>query len=200
MRAATPILLLLISCGGSAPATPATPAAPAASAGGENTAPAAIAPRPFTAEQIRAAMPAGTQITFHMEESGKPPVVLHWRVTAADEATMTLVSSVVGINGNVIAEEPAQSTPWQELAEHSSFPAARTARSEGSVQVPAGRFDTIDYVVTDEQDGSKTVSTFRFAKQLPGPPVLLTVEKDGVTVRRMTLIQRSSAPASAPAP
>lgn len=196
MRAATPILVLLISCGGSAPATPA----PAAPAGGENTAPPAIAPRPFSAEQIRAAMPAGTQMTFHMEESGKPPVVLHWRVTAADQATMTLVSTVVGINGNVIAEEPAQSTSWQELAEHSSFPAARTVRGEGSVQVPAGRFDTIDYVVTDEKDGSKTVSTFRFAKQLPGPPVMLTVEKDGVTVRRMTLIERSSAPASAPAP
>lgn len=197
MRAATPILLWLISCGGSPSATPAAPAAPAA---GENTAAPAIAPRPFTAEQIRAAMPAGTQITFHMEESGKPPVVLHWTVTAADEATMTLVSRVVGINGNVIAEEPAQSTPWQQLAEHATFPAARTARSEGSVQVPAGRFDTIDYVVTDEKDGSKTVSTFRFAKQLPGPPVMLTVEKDGVTVRRMTLVERSSAPAPAPKP
>ncbi len=168
MRAATPILFTLISCGGSAPATPAAPAAPA---GGENTAAPAIAPRPFTAEQIRAAMPAGTEIRFRVEESGKAPVVLHWRVTAADEATMTLVSRILGEDGAVIAEEPAQSSRWQELVEHATFPAARTARSEGSVEVPAGRFDTIDYVVTDEKDGSKTVSTFRFARQLPGPPV-----------------------------
>jgi hypothetical protein len=194
MRAVTPILLLLISCGGSAPTASAAPP------GGENTAPPAIAPRPFTAEQIRAAMPAGTEIRFRVEESGKAPVVLHWRVTAADEGTMTLASRILGEDGAVIAEEPAQSSRWQELVEHATFPAARTARSEGSVEVPAGRFDTMDYVVTDEKDGSRTVSTFRFARQLPGPPVLLTVDKDGTTVRKMILIERSAAPASAPAP
>jgi hypothetical protein len=193
MRAATPFLLVLISCGGTSRATPAAPA------GGESPAAAAIAPRPFTAEQIRAAMLPGTEIRFRVEESGKRPVVLHWRVTAADPSSMTLASRILGEDGAVIAEEPAQSSRWQELVEHATFPAARTARSEGSVEVPAGRFDTIDYVVTDEKDGSRTVSTFRFATQLPGPPVSLTVEKDGTTVRKMILIERS-APASAPAP
>jgi len=137
-------------------------------------------------------MPAGTEIRFRVEEAGKAPVVLHWRVTAADQTTMTLVSRILGEDGAVIAQEPAQASRWDELMKHATFPAERTARSDGSVEVPAGVFDTIDYVVTDEKDSSKTVSTFRFARQLPGPPVSLTVEKDGAMVRKMILIERST--------
>lgn len=192
MRAATPILCLLISCGGSPSATQSTPTTPARDDGA--AAPAATSPRPFTAEQIRASMPEGTEIRFRLEEAGKAPVVLHWRVTAADQASMTLAARVLAEDGSVIAEEPPQSSRWQELAEHATFPADRTVRRDGSVTIPAGTFDSIDYVVTDKKDGSVTVSTFRFARQLPGPPVSLTVEKDGATVRKMVLVERSSAP------
>jgi hypothetical protein len=191
MRRATLLLTLLGACAtSSSPPAPSAKSAPSAKPPAEEA--PAIAPRPFTPEQIRAAMQPGTEIRFRVEEQGKPAVVLHWQVTAADADTMTLTARVLAPDGSLLSQEPAQASRWDELAAHASFPAARTVRSEGSVEVPAGRFDSIDYVVTETKDGSKTVSTFRFARQLPGPPVWLTVEKDGVVVRRMVLLERTS--------
>jgi hypothetical protein len=190
MRSATLLLPLLCACAPTSP-RPAPSEKPAAPA---ETAPApdpAIAPRPFTAEQIRAAMPAGTEVRFRLEQLGKPPVVLHWQVTAADADTMTMTSRVLGEDGSVLSQEPAQASRWDELVEHATFPAARTVRSEGSVEVPAGRFATIDYVVTENSAGSVTVSKFRFARELPGPPIWLAVETDGIVVRRMVLLERT---------
>ena len=191
MRAAL-LLLVLSACGGSPPASSPAPApAPPAPAAPK------LAPRPFTADQIRVAMPAGTEIRFRLEEAGKPAVIMHWKVTAADAATMTLAATILGEDGSVVAPEQSETSRWDQLVEHASFPADLTVKSEGSVEVPAGTFDTIEYVVTETKDGSTTVSTFKFARQLPGPPVLLSVDKDGTNVRRMTLIERT---AGSPAP
>jgi hypothetical protein len=196
MRALTLLLSWMTACGGGAPA-PASPtrAAAADPAAADPTAdPAAaepgLAPRPFTAAQIRTAMPAGTEIRYRVEEQGKPAVVVHSKVTAADAASMTMVSRVLGDDGSVIAEEPARTTRWDDLLKHASFPADRTTRTRGKVDVPAGTFETIDYVVTETASGAKTISTFRFAPALPGPPVSLVVEKDGTVVQRMTLLSR----------
>ncbi|HYU15850.1 MAG TPA: hypothetical protein VEL05_07260 [Candidatus Acidoferrum sp.] len=179
MRARILLLVILAASCGRAPARPTAAAEPG------------IAPRPFTAEQIRAAMPVGTEIRFRVEESGKPVTILQWRVTAADEATMTMTARMLGEDGAVLAEEPATPTRWDELVGHATFPADRTTRTQGTVDLPAGRFDTIDYTVSETQGASKTVSAFHFARSLPGPPVLIVVEKDGTEVRRMTLLSRT---------
>lgn len=189
MRAAI-LLVLLSACGGSPPAASSAPAPAPAPAGPK------LAPRPFTADQIRDAMPAGTEIRFRLEEAGKPAVIMHWKVTASDAATMTLAATILGEDGSIVAPEQSETSRWDELVEHASFPADLTVRSEGSVEVPAGTFDSIDYVVTETKDGSTTVSTFKFARQLAGPPVLLSVDKDGTNVRRMTLIERTTRPAA----
>ncbi len=196
MRAA--ILLLLLLCASACASTPPSSSArkTPAPAAPETPAAPAFAPRPFTADQIRDAMPAGTEIRFRLEEAGKPAVIMHWKVTAADAASMTLVTRILGEDGSLIAEEPAGTSRWDQLVEHASFPADLTVKSEGSVEVPAGTFDSIDYVVTETVDGSRTVSTFKFARQLPGPPVLLSVDKDGVMVRRMTLVERTPRPSA----
>jgi len=194
MRTLVFALSLISACGGgAAPASSPQPTTPAAN-GAVTSAPAAepgLAPRPFTAEQIRTAMPAGTEMRYRVEEADKPAVVVHSKVTAADAATMTMVSRVLAEDGSVIAEEPARTTPWPELMKHASFPADRTVRTKGHVEVPAGAFETLDYVVTETAGGATTISTFRFAPALPGPPVSLVVEKDGAVVQRMVLLSRS---------
>jgi hypothetical protein len=161
--------------GGAAPATAAT---------------AATAPVPFTAAQIRDAMALGTEIKVRVEELGKPTVLLHWRVTAADATTMTMSASTLKEDGSVLADKGTQSTPWETLVKHATFPAAETVHTTGSVTVPAGTFETLDYTVTQIKGGATTVSFYRFAKTLPGPPVFVEVKKDGVTVRKMTLLAR----------
>ena len=155
-------------------------ASPAPSAAG-------FAPRPFTADQIRAAMPAGTELRMRVEEQGRPPAVLHWLVTAADANGMTVKAEILDNEDHLISNEGTKTSRWDELVHHADFPAAATERSESSVQVPAGTYASIDYVVR-AADG--TVSAYHFAKQLPGPPVLTVVEKDGLVVRTMTLLSR----------
>jgi len=182
-------LLTLTACGSSPPAS--TAKKPAAAASGGGLAEPRLAPRPFTAEQIREAMPAGTEIRYRLEQPGKPAIIVHSVVTAADEATMTMVTRMLGEDGSVVSEDPAQTHRWDDLVKHADFPAENTQQSRGKVEVPAGTYETIDYVVTETVDGAKKVSTFRFATELPGPPVLLTVEQGGAVVQRMTLLSRN---------
>ncbi|HTE54448.1 MAG TPA: hypothetical protein VK698_26525 [Kofleriaceae bacterium] len=198
MRTVLLALSLVVACGGGggggAPATATAPTADAVSgAAPAAAAPAAepgLAPRPFTAEQIRVAMPVGTEIRYRLEETGKPAVIVHSKVTVADAAAMTMVSRVLAEDGSVLSEEPARTTRWDDLLKHASFPADHTKRSQGKVEVPAGTFETLDYVVTESANGATTVTTFRFATALPGPPVSLVVEKGGAVVQRMTLLSR----------
>lgn len=193
MRRLMFVVTLIAACGGrvapestngASAAGPPETAAPA----GTGAAEPRLAPRPFTAEQIRKAMPAGTEIRYRIEEQGRPPVLVHSRVTAADAASMTMESRVLAEDGSLLAEEPPRTTKWVDLLEHANFPADRTVQSRGTVEVPAGKFETLDYVVTETAKG--TVSTFRFAPSLPGPPVSLEVKKDGTVVQRMVLLSR----------
>jgi hypothetical protein len=54
--------------------------------------------------------------------------------------------------------------------------------------VPAGHFDTWKYVVT-EPDG--TVTTYQFARTLPGPPVRMEVRSSDTVVFSMELVSRT---------
>jgi hypothetical protein len=63
--------------------------------------------------------------------------------------------------------------------------------NETTVETAAGAFPSIEYVVRSQaQDGAQVVSTYSFARQLPGPPVLLVREKDGLVVSTMELLSR----------
>ena len=73
------------------------------------------------------------------------------------------------------------------------FPAAKTERSDSSIEVPAGRFETWLFTVRDQaKDGTPMVKRYHFAKSMPGPPVLFTIESAGGEVFRMTLLERSA--------
>src|SRR5215470_12662112 len=106
---------------------------------------AGLAPRPFTIEQIRAALPEGTDLRMRVEEQGKPPAVLHWRVTRSDDTGLTIASEVLDNEDHLIANEGTKTSRWDELLQHSSFPEAKTKRHEGMIQVPAGEYHSIDY-------------------------------------------------------
>lgn len=173
MRPAAILIVLLAAAGCGAGAPPV--AAPAA---------VELAPRPFTADQLRAAMPVGH--TFRWRES-KPEGVaeLTWRVTAADASGCTIASERTPEGGAAVAEPPETST-WQALANHASFPAAATRIDDSSIDVGAGHFTTRRYVVT--ADG--VTREMHFAPDLPGPPVLMKVSQAGREVFRLELLER----------
>jgi hypothetical protein len=174
----TALALALAACASS-------PAAP------DGDAPA-LSPKPFTAEQIRDAMPVGTLIRLRIVNQGAVTVE-EWHVTEANAESCTIASKILDEDGALLEDQGVGTSRWTELRDHASFQAASTGRSEDRVEVPAGAFDTWTYVVAaPDADGRPTVSTFHFAKSLPGPPVLMTVVVDGAELASMTLVERSS--------
>lgn len=182
----------LMGCA-AAPAPQPSPAisAEAAKPAAEAPAPTSLAPRPFTAEQIRKAMPTGHELRFRMEAEGKPTTIEHWIVTLADDTRMVLASKTYTEDGKLVEDQGSETSTWTELVGHASFPADKTTVREGEVEVPAGKFPALIYEVrVKDEGGVETVSHFHFAKPLPGPPALLTVERQGKVVRRMILLER----------
>lgn len=170
------LAFVVAACGGAAPQPSATATAPAA----------AIAPRPYTPEQIRDAMPVGTDMRYRIEAAGAPATIVAYHVDAADATSVTMTDRVLSEDGAKVIAEEKSTTEWVKLMEHATFPADATTVRDASVEVPAGRFETTEYVV--RRDGS--VVTFHFAKTLPGPPVSMVEEADGVVKRSMKLVSR----------
>ncbi|MEQ1503505.1 MAG: hypothetical protein ABMB14_14810 [Myxococcota bacterium] len=143
------------------------------------------APRPYTADQLRAAMPVGTVIRYRITD---PDGVVENRmeVTAATDVSATITSVVTDAAGAVLRDEGAADSAWTELVDHAKFPAAATVIEDASVTVPAGTFAVKRYTVT-APDG---VRVFDFAPALPGPPVRMTQSVGGQVVGTMELVER----------
>ena len=137
----------------------------------------AFAPTPYTAEQLRAAMPVGHVIRVAITAGDQPPVEDRWEVVAATPEGCTITST----------QGPPQTSDWEELRDHAKFPAAATVITDGTVDVGAGHFATKHYVVA-QPDGS--VETFDFDVARAGPPLLLLKEKDGKLLVRFETLER----------
>lgn len=150
-----------------------------------------MAPTPYTAGQIRESNPPGTRLVFRIERAGEPAVQRVMAFVAGDAEHAVTESSMLTLSGEPLGE-PVQSTAtWAELRDHASFPAALTRREMTTVTVPAGTFDVWRYTVRSGDDGDAAVSTFFFALDRPGPPVLLETETGGEVTFRMVLIDDS---------
>ncbi len=146
------------------------------------------APRPFTPEQIRDAMPAGTRISLRIETDAQEPIAERWTVIEATPDGCTIASvTYAPTSGALIEDESTQTSAWAELAEHATFPAADTSITESSFDGPLGRHATREYRVR-HADGELWI--YRFALELPGPPVELVVEREGKVTFRMTQVLR----------
>jgi hypothetical protein len=199
-----PLLLLplLVACAGppdppvAAPPADSPPAAPApADSAVKAAAPAAteatVSP-PVTLEQFRAAFPVGTKIRLLIAAKGKPTEEQRWTWVKADNDGCVIATTVHDEKGTLIRDEGTNASKWTELLSHGSFPAAKTERSDSSIEVPAGRFETWLFTVRDQaKDGTPLVKRYHFAKTMPGPPVLFTIEGAGVEIFRMTMLERT---------
>ncbi|MEZ4322960.1 MAG: hypothetical protein R3F61_36175 [Myxococcota bacterium] len=170
------MILLALACTGSTPEAPQAPA-PAPVAEPASGTPVTPDGPPFTAEQIRDAMPAG-QVVRWRYDIGPNTTTVEWRVRAADATSMTLESRPPG---------SVDVSTWEALRDHGVFPAASTTLEVG-VPLTTGLGDLITrkYVVTD---GSE-VKTYWFADAYPGPPVQHDVSVDGRRTFHMEQIAR----------
>jgi hypothetical protein len=90
----------------------------------------------------------------------------------------------------MLQDEGESFSTWEELERHAHFPSARTTRSESSVDVPAGHFETWLFEVQPEKAGGP-IQRLHFAPNLPGPPVSMEVIAGGAPVMRMVLLSRT---------
>lgn len=121
------------------------------------------APTPFTADEIRAGCPTGRTVTARTEAAGEPDRVDVTVFVETDEEGALLES-----NGQ------RHRVTWRDLQSHASFPADVTTISEEVIEIPLGRMECLSYRVV----GDDTASTFWFAKDRPGMPVLFTTATD----------------------
>ena len=183
------ILLWLLACGDpSAPPSgpPADPAPPAEEPVVTRESEEALAPIPFTAQQIHDAMPVGREIRWSLAAEGNTSTSV-WRVRGQSDTALTLESGVPG------GPFETATTPWTELRQHAAFPAADTVRSENiRVETALGILTTTRYVVSRTNAASEAeLHSFWFAADYPGPPVRHTVVRGGAVIFEMEQVERT---------
>lgn len=183
MRVAIPLALVwFLSCAsGASPPAPASPEAPPAPSDG-------TAPRPYTAEQIRGATAVGRRYLYRVEARGQAPIQQEMEFLEVTPSDCLVRSTTSSLEGAILERKEGRST-WAALVEHARFPAAVTTISDAEVEVPGGTFQVWRYRVAGGAERPGAISTFDFAKDLPGAPVQMeVVDAEGV-VMRMVLLQ-----------
>lgn len=186
--------LALVGCGGGPTDEAAPPEATAepeaaASADPDSTAeeptadaPGDILPHPFTAEQIRDAMPAGLVVELLNTTPGGDQRQ-RWTVQSADEEGMTMLYSNLTGEG-----ELTQSSTWVELRNHATF-SVETAKRERTTQTTElGELEGWLYTIEDPTAGA--VTEMFFADDYPGAPVQMTTQQGETVVMSMKQLSR----------
>lgn len=153
-----------------------------------------FAPLPYTANQIRGAMPRGFRCVYVTTE-GEDVVKSVWTVLASDVDGASIEFRTLDAAGTEVGEPEVRRSAWTELRDHAQFPAALTTIQDATIEVPAGAFECWLYTLTVEADGGTTVRRFWFAKEKPGAPVRFETVRDGALVSRSVLTELQKTPA-----
>ncbi len=147
-----------------------------------------LADSPFTAEQIRDATKNGRSYRYRFETPrGKEIQVVTF--TGVEDAHVEVKTRTETEDGKELDTNTKRVT-WEEIRKLAAFPKSQLTTSQESINVPAGKFDAMVYVVSDPRSGERT--KFFFAKELPGAPVMfVTTDKSGGMVRTGTLLQHT---------
>ncbi|MFO0555909.1 MAG: hypothetical protein U0271_46455 [Polyangiaceae bacterium] len=149
-----------------------------------------LAPFPYTAKQLREACKTGRIITLLIEQPDKPAVKKRVRFMISDDERATLVSELIDQNGKTLGDPEQQTVTWEELRHHASYPRATTTIVDATAETPAGSFPCRRYTAIEPIEGGGERRTIAcFAKELPGPPVEMTVEERGALVLSMSLLK-----------
>jgi hypothetical protein len=128
----------------------------------------------------------GRTYVYRVEAEGKLTVLREMRFTRVDADRAEVATTIKDEAGKVIEAKPPRSAAWAELRSHQEFPADRVTTAEEEVKVPAASWKATVYTVRGE---GGAIDRFYFARDLAGPPVLFTTEKDGKRVMTSTLVE-----------
>jgi hypothetical protein len=143
--------------------------------------------RPFTADQIRSAWKPGLEIVWHHVQ-GDETWSDRWRVLDANEETATLEAVRLDESGAPSGQPMTTTSRFDELRDHAAFPADRCTREDAEMETALGTLTGWLYVV-DKPDES-LVSRYFFSPAYPGPPLVVTVEKESEIIYRFEQVSR----------
>lgn len=155
-------------------------------------------PTPYSADEIREASPPGHTTVYRIQLKGEPPMRrISTFLAGGDPGIARFVAVEENGLGERIGEPQTAEATWTELQAHAAFPESMTRIGEDQVSTPAGDYDCWLYTLTrnlptDTEDGLRattSITRFWFAKELPGPPVMLEQEVNGETILLMTLLR-----------
>jgi len=170
------------------PAEP-SPASPEVDLARAQLAAAAIAPRPYSAEQIRQAMPVGFATRYLVQVPGRAAVVSVTRVLAATPTGATLWQGQETPLGEALGAPSVSDETWIGLRDHATFVATETRLQPGAlVTTPAGTFRCTLFTVRAYAEGRMVESRFHFADDKPGAPVRYERLENDETTYLLTLL------------
>jgi hypothetical protein len=175
IRAALPLCLCLVAGCAAPEAAPEDGAALAA----------AQLPTPYTDEQLREAHPEGKVRVFRIDVPGQPSFVNTMTFSECDAAGTTVASQRTTLEGKPMGASVTQRSAWTELRDHALFDAADTTRERATLATARG--DVACWLYVNHKTGATT--RFWFAVDVPGPPLLLEIEKDGELTYRMEQLE-----------
>ncbi len=143
----------------------------------------AIAEIPFPAAQIQQATPPGRTYVIEMREGDGEPQREIWTFEESSAAGFVLV--VRDPEGTEVRRSEG---PWTELESHAHFPAALTTVERTELESELGTHACRLYTVRDA-DNANMIRRFWFADALPGAPIRMVVESEGVTRMEMRIVE-----------
>lgn len=171
------LALCLAACAARVPITAAEPPAEAT-----------MLPTPYTAEQIRDAMPVGTRITLQQATPQGVVGRMAWTVVTATPEGMSMLEQPEGAPADA---GTVDDYTWQALRDHARFPAATTTRERTAWADVLGHHEGWHYVRTEDTDAGPVLHHFWFSDDHPGPPLRMTQERGPVTLFEMTVVART---------
>ena len=146
-------------------------------------------PTPFTADEIRLGCPPGRTVRSLVIEAGSEPYVGVTRFVTVDAEGAEQESWRETPAGVRLTEPQRRRSRWLDFQGHASMPAATTDITEEEIDIPAGRFACLRYT---RRDGD-SVSTFWFARSVPGMPLKFEERVDGELVYSSTAMENTRA-------
>jgi len=142
--------------------------------------------RPYTVEQIQSEWQPGLEVLFQQWHAVTGESTDRMYVIEANESGATIeVTTTANHDGrNKVTKFE---TTWEQLRNHATYSASDATRSEVTIDTPMGPRDCVHYQFI--ADG-RTTDLF-FAQDLPGPPVLTEVRKDGELVSSVKQVSRT---------
>lgn len=145
------------------------------------------APTPFSADEIRRACSNG-RVIRHSIQSGNSQFHQETSFGRATGDNCEITVRNYDLTGKMLGKANKSRAAWIELQRHASFPAENTVIQEWKGETAVGWRSGWKYVVKASKQGQIHVSTFIFARDLPGPPVEFTQTVDGLPKYRMVLV------------